>query len=69
MIQWSVYGRIVNGMDAAEKHLKRLRNNLPVSGSIRYLQISEKQFTSMKILLGTRNIQEKNLNSEQMLLF
>jgi CRISPR-associated protein Cas2 len=69
MIQWSVYGRIVNGMDAAEKHLKRLSNNLPKAGSIRYLQISEKQFTSMKLLVGTRNFQEKKINAEQMLLF
>ena len=29
MIQWSVYGRMVNGFDDAEKHLKRLSASLP----------------------------------------
>jgi len=69
MLQWSVYGRMVNGMDAAEKHLKRLANNLPGEGSIRCLQVSEKQFASMKLLVGTKNYQEKKVNANQMLLF
>ena len=29
MIQFSVYGRILNGNDALEKHMKRLVNSLP----------------------------------------
>lgn len=69
MIQWSVYARMVNGMDDAEKHLKRLANNLPQEGSIRCLQVSEKQFANMKLLLGTRKFQEKKVNANQMLLF
>jgi len=69
MIQWSVYGRIVNGFDHAETHMKRLVNNLPPSGSIRCLQISEKQFASMKLLLGQKKPQEKRVNNAQMLLF
>ena len=69
MIQWSVYGRMVNGAHDAEKHLKRLSDNLPKEGSIRYLQISEKQFANMKLLVGTKNYQEKKVNTDQMLLF
>ena len=69
MIQWSVYGRVVNGADSAEKHLKRLAKNLPKEGSVRYLQLTEKQFTSMKLLVGTRTVQEKKVNADQMLLF
>lgn len=69
MIQWSVYGRIVNGFDDAQTHLKRLSDNLPKSGSIRCLQISEKQFTGMKLLLGTKTYQEKKVNADQLLLF
>ena len=69
MIQWSVYGRMVNGTDDAEKHMKRLGENLPKEGSIRCLQVSEKQFTSMKLLLGTRSFQEKKVNADQLLLF
>jgi len=69
MIQWSVYGRIVNGGDAAEKHARRLSENLPKTGSVRYLQISEKQFTGMKLLVGVQNFQEKKVDARQMLLF
>lgn len=69
MVQWSVYGRVVNGTDDSEKHLKRLASNLPSEGSVRCLQISEKQFTSMKLLVGTRSFQEKKVNDAQFLLF
>lgn len=69
MLQWSVYGRLVNGVDDSEKHLKRLVTNLPKQGSIRYLQISEKQFAGMKILVGERSYQEKKVNANQLILF
>ncbi|WP_153100781.1 CRISPR-associated endonuclease Cas2 [Paraburkholderia hayleyella] len=69
MIQWSVYGRMVNGFDDAEKHMKRLANNLPKEGSIRCLQVSEKQFANMKLLVGLQSFQEKKVNANQMLLF
>ncbi len=69
MMQWSVYARMVNGKDNAEKHLNRLINNLPQEGSIRCLEVSEKQFANMKVLLGTRKFQEKKVNADQMLLF
>lgn len=69
MIQWSVYGRLVNGFDDAKKHLKRLESHLPKEGSVRCLQVSEKQFASMLTLVGTRSFQEKKVSAEQMLLF
>jgi len=69
MIQWSVYGRVVNGSDDAQTHLKRLNTNLPPAGSVRCLQISEKQFASIKLLVGTSTRQEKVLTSQQLLLF
>ena len=69
MLQWSVYGRVVNGMDAEEKHLNRLMANLPPAGSVRSLTVTEKQFASMKMLVGRPRIQEKKLNTDQMLLF
>ncbi len=68
MLQWSVYSRIVNGRNNAEKHLRKLERSLPKEGSIRCLEVSEKQFVSMKILLGEATFQEKCITSEQMLL-
>jgi len=68
-VQWSVYARIVNGADAVEKHMKRLAANLPPEGSVRALQLTEKQFAAMTILVGERQIQEKKVDARQLLLF
>mgnify|MGYP003411333606 FL=1 len=69
MIQFSIYGRILAGNDALEKHMKRLINNLPPEGSVRCLSVTEKQFASMKLLVGLPLFQEKKVNPQQMLLF
>lgn len=69
MIQFSVYGRILNGNDALEKHMKRLVNNLPPEGSVRCLSVTEKQFASMKLLVGLPLFHEKSKNANQLLLF
>jgi CRISPR-associated protein Cas2 len=69
MIQFSIYGRILNGTDAEEKHMKRLVSNLPSVGSIRVLTVTEKQYASMKILVGMPLFQEKQVNANQILLF
>lgn len=69
MLQWSVYGRIVNGHDAEKKHLKRLIAHLPPAGSVRCLTVTEKQFAAMRLLVGKRSSQEKSVSSEQLLLF
>lgn len=69
MIQWSVYGRIVNGSDNAETHLRRLFANLPEKGSIRCMQVTEKQFTQIRVLIGAISFQENHINADQMLLF
>lgn len=69
MIQFSVYGRLLNGTDAEEKHLKRLVSNLPKEGSVRVLTVTEKQFASMKLVVGLPLFQEKRVGANQMLLF
>jgi CRISPR-associated protein Cas2 len=68
MIQWSVYGRVVNGFDDTETHVKRLSANLPPEGSVRLLQVSEKQFAQMKLLVGLPKKQEKTINAAQLVL-
>ena len=69
MIQWSVYGRILNGTDAEKKHLQRLADNLPPAGSIRSMTVTEKQFAGMRLLVGMPLFQEKKVGANQMLLF
>jgi len=69
MLQWSVYGRILNGSDAEEKHLKRLKTNLPPEGSIRCMTVTEKQYAGMTLLVGPKEFQEKTVTARQLLLF
>lgn len=69
MIQFSVYGRILNGRDAEAKHLARLADNLPPAGSIRCMSVTEKQYAGIKLLVGLPLFQEKKVPATQMLLF
>ncbi|MCC6870376.1 MAG: CRISPR-associated endonuclease Cas2 [Burkholderiales bacterium] len=69
MIQFSVYGRILNGRDAESKHLERVIANLPPEGSVRVLTVTEKQYAGMWILVGTPIFQENQVSADQMVLF
>lgn len=69
MIQFSVYGRILNGRDAESKHLTRLTDNLPPEGSVRCMSVTEKQYAGIKLLVGMPLFQEKRVAASQMLLF
>ncbi|MDR0781056.1 MAG: CRISPR-associated endonuclease Cas2 [Pseudomonadales bacterium] len=69
MIQFSVYGRLLNGKDAEAKHLSRLATNLPPEGSVRCMTVTEKQYAGIKLLVGLPLFQEKKVPANQMLLF
>ncbi|EIJ69714.1 MULTISPECIES: CRISPR-associated endonuclease Cas2 [Pasteurellaceae] len=69
MLQLSIYTRLVRGRDSMEKHHKRLVEHLPEEGAIRCISITEKQFANMEILVGEKKLQEKKVNSNQLLLF
>ena len=68
MIQFSVYARVCNGQERIDKHLKRLHNSIPSKGSVRVIQITDRQYERMKILVGKQTIREKK-KTEQLLLF
>ena len=69
MLQFSIYCRVVSGEDSVEKHLVRLGKNLPGKGSVRFLQITERQYAAMKLLVGQKTVREKNVGSQQLLIF
>ncbi|MBF0324441.1 CRISPR-associated endonuclease Cas2 [Magnetospirillum moscoviense] len=52
MLQFSVYARICRGEEAIDKHLARVRKNLPRTGSIRALQVTDRQYGRMYLMLG-----------------
>ena len=68
MIQFSVYARICNGQDRIDKHLQRLHLSIPQKGSVRVMQVTDKQYERMKILVGTKKNNEKT-KTEQLVLF
>ncbi len=69
MIQYSVYARVCNGMDAVAKHRARIKLNLPENGSIRLLVITEKQFEAIDILLGKLTEADDAFQCEQLSIF
>lgn len=69
MLQYSVYVRICNGMDAVEKHRARIRNSLPDNGSIRLLVVTEKQYEAIDILIGKLTEADESFQTEQLTIF
>jgi CRISPR-associated protein Cas2 len=68
MLQFSVYARVCRGEDAAEKHAQRVMKNLPPKGSVRTLQVTDRQYARMKLLLGEANVSEKKAPQQLVLL-
>jgi CRISPR-associated protein Cas2 len=52
MLQWSVYARVCRGDDAVDKHMQRVVKSLPGKGSVRALQVTDRQYARMRLLLG-----------------
>lgn len=69
MLQFSVYTRVCNGMDAVKKHEERLYDNIPKKGSIRLLTLTDIQFHSMKTLLGPKTFDDEDEMSDIMNFF
>ena len=69
MLQYSVYARVCNGLDAVEKHRARLKERLPKNGAVRMLVITEKQYESIEILLGGLTPADEPFESEVLTVF
>lgn len=69
MLQHSVYTRLCPNRDIAEKHKIRIIKNSPANGSVRIINLTENQFTSMYIVVGEKTIEEQHLPAKQMVFF
>lgn len=67
MLQFSVYSRTVRNNDDAAKYRAIIKCNLPPKGSIRVMTVTEKQYDTMDIMLGTRTGEENLLDSKEIL--
>ena len=62
MLQYSVYSRMVRNHDDAQKHVLRIKANLPPEGSVRVMTVTEKQYAAMEILVGQKWQEESLLD-------
>ena len=69
MVQFSVYARICNGQDAVQKHVDRIMANLPGKGNVRCMQVTEKQFGDIKVLVGEKKKKENPKYARQLSFF
>ena len=65
MMQFSVYMKPINGQIKVESEIKKLSKYLPDSGNIRLIQVTEKQYQEMYMILGNKKINEIYNNSER----
>ena len=68
MLQYSVYARVCRGEDGATKHIARVTRNLPTTGSVRALQVTDRQYGRMRLLLGQSHPTEKAGSAQLVLL-
>lgn len=68
MLQYSVYARICKNSDDIQKHSSKIRMNIPPNGSVRLLQVTEKQFENMELLSGTATDEEK-IGTDSLIVF
>jgi CRISPR-associated protein Cas2 len=58
MLQYSVYYRAVQNRSAGKRYENDIKRYLPEHGEVRLFSVSEKQFSDMKVLVGSRTDQE-----------
>ena len=54
-----VFIRVVTGRKGAEKHIRRLEEHDPGTGTIRVFRLTEKQYAGMQYLTGGPSAQEQ----------
>ena len=69
MVQYSVYARVCNGIDAVDKHRSRLKTALPENGSVRLMVVTEKQYEAIEILVGEYREADTPFVCEQLSIF
>lgn len=54
MVQESVYSKLAQNSTVAETLLENIRKNKPSSGLVQVLRVTEKQYSKMEFITGTR---------------
>ena len=68
MVQFSIYTKVLSGIDACQRYYRLIESNLPKSGKVDILTITDKQYGNIKSYIGRSKNREKK-HPEQLLLF
>ena len=68
MMQYSVYVRTCPSREYANRLEKRIHKFAPEKGNIRLLVVTEKQYTDMKLIVGSKSETEKRIGTERMII-
>lgn len=68
MLQFSVYTRFCRNDTDSKKHIKRVKDNKPKTGSVRLLRVTDAQYDEMVLIQGEYTSQEKNINADNLLV-
>ena len=67
-IQYSVYAKLCINNDSAKTIQKRLKNNMPDNGDIRYLIITERQYQNIVNMNSNYTLQENITTTDRTLI-
>lgn len=68
MTQYSVYMRLISGKERQQTLMRQIESDLPESGVVKVLAITDKQFETMVTYHGTEQ-QRRQKNPDQLALF
>jgi len=68
MLQFSVYERITRNYDDCNRYISLIECNKPPQGDIRCMAVTEKQYESMKVIIGSHE-KENDYTDEDFLEF
>lgn len=68
MVQYSVYVRTCPSREYSQRVEMRIKRFLPPSGNVRLLCVTEKQYSDMKLLVGSRSTAEIAMGTERLVI-
>ena len=68
MMQYSVYVRVCPSREYANRLENRIKKFIPGEGNVRLLCVTEKQYSDMKLLVGSPSIAETVLGTERLII-
>lgn len=68
MVQYSIYTKLFSGKDACEKYYKLIVNNLPPSGKVDILTITDKQYSNIISYSSGDKIEKKSARTTYVIL-